>query len=202
MLRRPAADDRRKPPARKAAHGLRLETEVDQLHDALEQQASGEDERLKAGKLGALAEFAAGAGHEINNPLAVISGQAQYLLGHGADWFQGEPDRPRKVLNTIIAQTQRVHSLLRDVMQFARPPVPRPSWFDLPSLLAETAASLSDLAQQRRVRIEVGRTPDRLAAFADAEQVRTALACLLRNAVEATPADGWCASGWSSLWRR
>ena len=31
--------------------------------------------------------MAAGAGHEINNPLAVISGQAQYLLGHAEEWF-------------------------------------------------------------------------------------------------------------------
>ena len=59
------------------------------------------------------------------------------------------------------------------------------------ALLAETAASLGDLAEQRRVRIEIGRTPDRLAAFADVEQVRQALTCLLRNAVEAAPAESW-----------
>ncbi len=183
-----AAENRR---LREAAHGVHLEAEVDQLHEALEEQASGEDRRLKAGKLGALAELAAGAGHEINNPLAVISGQAQYLLAHAGDWFRDEAERPRKALHTIIAQTHRVHGLLRDLMQFARPAAPRPIWFDLPSLLAEAAASLADLAQPRRIHIEVGRTPDRLAAFADAEQVRTALVCLLRNAVEAAPADGW-----------
>ena len=183
-----AAENRR---LREAAHRACLEAEVDRLHEALEGQASGEDARLRASKLGALAEFAAGAGHEINNPLAVISGQAQYLLAHAGEWFTGEPDRPRRALNTIIGQTQRIHGLLRDLMQFARPPAPRPAWFDLPALLAETAASLAPLAEQRGVRVEVGRTPDRLAAFADAEQVRTALACLLRNAVEAAPADGW-----------
>lgn len=166
---------------------VRLEREVDQLHQALEDQTAGEDGRLKAGKLDALAEFAAGAGHEINNPLAVISGQAQYVLAHADEWFQGDPERPRKALQTIIGQTHRVHGILRDVMQFARPAAPRPVWFDLPTLLAETAASLADLAEQRRVRIEIGRTPDRLAAFADVEQVRQALTCLLRNAVEAAP---------------
>lgn len=183
-----AAENRR---LREAAHGVRLEREVDQLHRALEEQTAGEDGRLKAGKLDALAEFAAGAGHEINNPLAVISGQAQYVLAHADEWFQGDPERPRKALQTIIGQTHRVHGILRDVMQFARPAAPRPVWFDLPTLLAETAASLGDLAEQRRVRIEIGRTPDRLAAFADVEQVRQALTCLLRNAVEAAPAESW-----------
>lgn len=183
-----AAENRR---LREAAHGVRLEREVDQLHQALEEQTAGEEGRLKAGKLDALAEFAAGAGHEINNPLAVISGQAQYVLAHADEWFQGDPERPRKALQTIIGQTHRVHGILRDVMQFARPAVPRPVWFDLPSLLAETASFLRDLAEQRRVRIEIGRAPDRLAAFADVEQVRQALTCLLRNAVEAAPAESW-----------
>ena len=183
-----AAENRR---LREAAYRVRLETEVDHLHAALEEQTTGEDGRAAAGKLAALAELAAGAGHEINNPLAVISGQAQYLLAHGADWFQGDPERPRKALNTIIGQTHRIHSLLRDLMQFARPAAPRPAWFDLPTLLAETASSLAELAEQRRVRIEIGRKPDRLAAFADAEQVRIALTCLLRNAVEAAPSDSW-----------
>jgi signal transduction histidine kinase len=176
---------------REAVHRARLEADIDRLHDALEEQASGEDGRLKAGKLGALAEFAAGAGHEINNPLAVISGQAQYLLAHAGDWFCGDGAQPRKALDVIVAQTHRIHGILRDLMLFARPAAPRPAWFDLPSLLAETAASLEELARQRRVRVEVGRSPDHLAAFADAEQVRAAVACLVRNAIEAAPADGW-----------
>jgi two-component system NtrC family sensor kinase len=142
-----------------------------------------EGHRLRDGRLIALAEFAAGAGHEINNPLAVISGQAQYLLGHQADWFPGDAEgEARKALKVIIAQTRRIHGLLRDLMQFARPLPPRPAWTDLPTLLGEVAASLGELAGQRRVRVEV---------VARAEQVRVALNCLLRNAVEAAPAEGW-----------
>jgi two-component system, NtrC family, sensor kinase len=178
-----------------AAHSTFLEREIDQLHQAVEEQTGAEDGRLRAGKLTALAEFAAGAGHEINNPLAVISGQAQYLLAHANEWFPGETERPRKALHTIIGQTQRIHGLLRNLMQFARPPAPRPVWFDLPSMLAETASSLGDLAEQRGVRVDVGRTPDRLSVFADAEQVRTAVTCLLRNAIEAAPAESWARVG-------
>ena len=42
-------------------------------------------ERLRQGKLDALGEFAAGAGHELNNPLAVIVGRAQLLLARVKD---------------------------------------------------------------------------------------------------------------------
>jgi signal transduction histidine kinase len=169
-----------------------LELEVDSLQRALEEQVHGEARRLQTGKLTSLAEFAAGAGHEINNPLAVISGQAQYLLSHEADWFRDDVEgAPRKALEAIVTQTRRIHGILRDLMQFAKPAPPCPGWVDLPALLGEVAAGLTELAAQRRVRIEVALQPERLPVYADAAQVRTALTCLLRNAIEAAPADGW-----------
>ncbi len=169
-----------------------LEREIDALHRALEEQVHGEAQRLQGGKLTALAEFAAGAGHEINNPLAVISGQAQYLLSHESDWFREDSeDAPRKALEAIVTQTRRIHGILRDLMQFAKPPSPCPGWLDLPSLLGEVASGLGELAAQRRVRIETALQPERLPVYADAGQLRTALSCLLRNAIEAAPTDGW-----------
>ena len=139
-----------------------------------------------------MAEFAAGAGHEINNPLAVILGQAQYLLGHEAEWFAPDPEgEARKALQKIVGQTRRIHGLLRDLMQFARPAPPSPAWHDLPSLVDEVAAGLADLAEQRQVSLAADVRPDRLAAFLDAGQTKAALTCLLRNAIEAAPAGGW-----------
>jgi signal transduction histidine kinase len=173
------------------AQRLRLEREADALHSALRDQVQGEAERLRQAKLTALAELAAGAGHEINNPLTVISGQAQYVLSHGEEWLSGDEEgAARKALGVIIAQTKRVHAILRDLMLFARPAPARPTVFDLPTLLGEVAASLGEMAASKGVRVEV-RGPDRLAAWADVEQTRQALTCLARNAVEAAPSGGW-----------
>lgn len=170
---------------------LGLEREVDELQAALRDQIRGEDDRLRQAKLSALAEFAAGAGHEINNPLAVISGQAQYVLSHGDEWLAGDQaGAARKALNTIIGQTRRVHAILRDLMLFARPAPARPDWFDLPTLLGEVAASFADLAGAKQVRTTLA-SPDRLAVWADADQLRQALGCLVRNGIEAAPAEGW-----------
>ncbi len=184
-----AAENRR---LRNELGAARLEQEADALHRALQEQVRSEDRRLQAGRLQALAEFAAGAGHEVNNPLAVISGQAQYLLGHSADWFDPEIEAAATgALKAIVAQTRRIHGLLRELMLFARPSPPCRVRFDLPTLLGEVAASLASLAAERRVRVEVQARPERLAVEADAGQVRQALACLLRNAVEAAPPEGW-----------
>lgn len=170
----------------------RLEMEIDYLRLALEDKVQSEADRLQSAKLEALAEFAAGAGHEINNPLAVVSGQAQYLLGHEANWFAGEAQpHVRKALQAIIAQTRRVHNLLRDLMLFARPASPSLAWVDLPTIMGEVAESLHELAVQRRVRLEVESPLDRFSVHVDAEQIRQVLGCLLRNAVEAAPSEGW-----------
>lgn len=72
-----------------------------------------------------LAEFAAGAGHELNNPLAIISGLAQNLLKTETD------PRKRASYSTIIAQTVRACEMIADVRGFARPPKPEPEVFDL-----------------------------------------------------------------------
>src|SRR5207244_12655826 len=121
-----------------AAALLGLEGDIDRLHDALRVQQRSEAERLRGRKLSALAEFAAGAGHEINNPLAVISGQAQYLLTH-------EPDPARhRALQTIVTQTKRIHQILGDLMLFARPPKPKKQVLDAAALTQETVDSLSE----------------------------------------------------------
>src|SRR5439155_8973108 len=106
-----------------------LHRSIDHLHAALETQTAEQDGRLQALKLSALAEFAAGAGHEINNPLAVISGQAQYIVRRleQLDGPADEIDNPTEYLanlktqlvpslQKIIGQTQRIHGILTDLM--------------------------------------------------------------------------------------
>jgi signal transduction histidine kinase len=187
-LLRLAAENRR---SRDRPLWERLEGELDGLHRLLAEQHASEAERLKAQKLRALAEFASGAGHEINNPLAVISGQAQYLLGQETD-----PAR-QKALRTIIAQTQRVHQILRELMQFARPPRPQKAAVDLPGLVREVAASLGEQAAQANVHLACA-DAEPIRVHADPDQMRTALTCLVRNAVEAAAASGH-ADAWAGV---
>src|SRR5262249_598247 len=83
------------------------------------------------------------------------------------------------------------HSILRDLMQFARPAPPRPVWFDLPTLLGEVAVGLAEGAAAKRLRVEVQARPERLLVHADREQVQTSLLCLARNGVEPAPRAGF-----------
>ena len=146
-----------------AAFVGRLQAELDQLQKVLEEHCQGEKARLEALKLSSLAELAAGAGHEINNPLAVISGQAQYLLKQLqlADDLLAEAPSPAALLDdlkdkftrplqAIVSQTQRIHSLLTDLMQFARPSPPRKQIVPAAEVLHDVSEALQETARKSR----------------------------------------------------
>lgn len=181
-----------------------LHRELDQLQCVLEEHQLHESDRLHALKLSSLAELAAGAGHEINNPLAVISGQAQYALKqvHQAEMELVEDTHALAVLGelrgkiersltTISGQVQRIHHVLTDLMQFARPGTPRRQAVSLRELLSDVVKSLQSLADGRKVRLVFAEPPAGWQVNVDAGQVRSALTGLLRNAVEAAPPEGW-----------
>jgi two-component system, NtrC family, sensor kinase len=166
-----------------AALVLRLEDRVDELHRAVARAGTESDDRARDAKLAALAELAAGAGHEINNPLAVISGNAQRLA-------RSEPDPDRGAsLQTIIRQSQRIAGIVRDLMQFARPPQPKPHRTAASGLLTAVRDDLAAFAAEKGVRIELAAAP---AAFVrcDVAQIKHALSAVVRNGIEAAGAGG------------
>jgi CheY-like chemotaxis protein len=70
-------------------------------------------------RLASVGKMAAGAAHEINNPLAVISGRAQMLLKDEKD------EKKAKALKLMVEQSRRASKILTDLMGFARPAMPR-----------------------------------------------------------------------------
>ncbi|MGE0606621.1 MAG: sensor histidine kinase [Pirellulales bacterium] len=140
--------------------------------------------RLEQEKLESLAEFAAGAGHEMNNPLAVISGRAQLLLRD-----EPNPER-RRELALIHAQALRVHEMIADLMLYARPPRPRLESADLAGLLARLAEEIAEKAAERRISLRYDIATGPLHVAADANQLLVALRCVCDNAMAAIGADG------------
>jgi signal transduction histidine kinase len=135
-------------------------------------------ESVEVEKLEAMAEFAAGLGHEINNPLAIIAGRAQLLM-------TGETDAERRrELAVVNAQVKRAHEMIADMRLFARPPRPEPKRFDL---IAMVDAIVEDLVSQGAERsITARRTGDEgpLEIEADPAQLEVALRAMGKNSLE------------------
>ncbi len=166
--------------AQRAVHEHRLGAIV----TALRQHVGHEETRLQSEKLEALAEFAAGAGHELNNPLAVIVGRAQLLLGRTHD---AETERSLRI---ILGQAQRTHRILRDLMFVARPPAPRPRACRPSEILRTCLSEFQEECDARGIRLcaefEGGESP----AWSDPESLGHLAEILLRNAIQATPSGG------------
>ncbi len=138
---------------------------------------------LEAAKLAALAEFAAGAGHEINNPLATIVGRAQALLKH-----EDDPGR-RQSLATIAAQAFRIRDMIGDLMVIARPPAPIVERLVLNDAVAAGVAPFRDAALERSCSLtfEAEKT---VFATADPTQLNVVLSELVRNSLNAVGPSG------------
>jgi signal transduction histidine kinase len=134
-------------------------------------------------RLEALAEFAAGAGHEINNPLATIIGRAQMLI-------KGENDpQRRQMLFAIGAQAYRVRDMIGDTMLFGRPPVPEPVDVDIVTAIDRVLVRQRDelITDRCTVRVEVA---EPVVLRADATQLEIVLSELLRNSRQALQPQG------------
>jgi signal transduction histidine kinase len=139
---------------------------------------------LEAEKLEAMAEFAAGAGHEINNPLTVISGRAQLLLRDETD-----PER-RHVLALIVAQAMRVYEMVADMMLFARPPQPELHRIELVELLDAVVADMSPRSASQETAICRTGEPGPIFVDADPVQLKVALRAICQNSLEALQSGG------------
>lgn len=135
-------------------------------------------ETLEAEKLEAMAEFAAGAGHEINNPLTVIAGRAQLFMKDETD-----PER-RRSLALMNSQAMRVYEMIADMMLFARPPKPNMATVDIAKLLDDIVRDITPLAnEQETVLIRSGETQP-VAIDCDATQLTVAIRALCQNSME------------------
>lgn len=134
-------------------------------------------------RLEALAEFAAGAGHEINNPLATIIGRAQLLLKDERD-----PQR-RQMLMVIGAQAYRIRDMIGDTMLFGRPPLPEFKPVDLRETVDSVVKKQAEEMATERSYVEVNAS-DAILLRADPVQLSIVLTELLRNSRKALSPQG------------
>lgn len=172
--------------ARRAGNDFRLRTaeaEVDRLRELLVEIRDDFEIAVRDTKLAGLAELSAGAGHEINNPLAIISGHAQRLR-------KSDPDPERqKALDAILRQSARISEIVRELMQFARPAAPNRTAVDTNEVVAELIEELEEQAEERGIAV-VHRGLESGYVDCDSMQLRKMLRNLIRNAIEASPDGG------------
>jgi len=126
----------------------------------------------------ALAELAAGAAHELNNPLAIVSGRAQLLA-------DAEPDIEKKeILNQIQDSANQAAAVIEDLMGFAEPPQPKPAKTDVRRMIDEALQLVARKTNIEHINVQVELDEDAREVFADSAQIASAIANIVTNAIE------------------
>lgn len=142
------------------------------------------DFRPDSTKLESLAEFAAGIGHELNNPLAIINGRVQ-LLQRRYDDVQ-----TRRDLAEIQAAVFRASEMIADIRLFACPPEPTFETTDLSSVLNQLKTVFVPLIERRSIEIKLAGTETPALIEADPGQMAILFQAVVRNSIEAIGEKG------------
>jgi signal transduction histidine kinase/HD-like signal output (HDOD) protein len=155
-----------------------LVDQSEELAEANRQLQAAQDRLLEQRSAASVSEMAAGAAHEINNPLAIISGRAQQLAADEEDQAR------RDILNLIVQQAGRISDIILELHQFARPPAPAFQTVDPAALAAQVAAEFDSQTKPANVVLRVD-APPAPPISVDPKQVAAAIREVIANAVEA-----------------
>ena len=127
----------------------------------------------------AMAEMAAGAAHELNNPLSVISGRAQLLAKR-----ENDPDRKR-ILEQIQQNAGELSSIIDDLMSYANPEQPRPTETAIGQIINDAVDLTKQKKQMEQLYIKIDIVPDTPVVFVDSAQISCAISNIICNGLEA-----------------
>lgn len=170
----------------------RLRAKIDEATRFAAELASAQERLVRSERLASVGRLSAGLAHEIGNPIAALLGFEELLLQGGL-----EPEEQRDFLTRMKRETERIHRILRDLLDFARPATSVrgkvPSTTAEGSMPAAIDATLALVRPQkvfRDVTLDVDVPKDLpLVALAEDELVQILLNLLL-NAADAVPREG------------
>jgi len=138
----------------------------------------------RADRLAAIGELSARIAHEIRNPLASISGSVQLIAGG-----KNIDPQDKVLLDIVLRETERLNTLIKDFLAYARPTRPVKTSIRLGWLLRELKTLLE--TDQRFSGITIREEcPEDLTIFVDGDQFRQVLWNLFVNAAEAMSGAG------------
>jgi signal transduction histidine kinase len=126
-----------------AEYRVRTGEQVAQLGAAFDDLRRTQDALVRTERLASVGQLAAGLAHELGNPLAAVRGYVELLR---ADDAVAEADPTRAdVLRRCTQEVERMHVLVRRVLDFARPQAMLLAPCDLAELLADARDTLRAL---------------------------------------------------------
>ena len=157
-------------------------TEEKQAHQLIEEQRA---RFLDSAKMSVLGEMASNVAHEINNPLAIVSGSAEQLQ----NLLQQDPmpaEHVPRLTDTIVRNVSRIQTIVKGLRTFARKGEDDPfQETPLKVIVDDTVVLCQDRFLSHRVALTVEEIPEGMTVECRPTQVMEVLFNLLSNALHA-----------------
>jgi len=166
----------------------KLRAKIDEATRYAKELEQAQARLVRSERLASVGRLAAGLAHEIGNPLAAILGFEDLLLAGGVE----ETDQ-RDFLGRMKRETERIHRILRDLLDFARPATaaPQVSAVDTPGSIEQAVdtarALLGPQKAMRDVEIRIDMEDALPLVTLSEEHLVQVLLNLLLNAADAVP---------------
>jgi two-component system NtrC family sensor kinase len=167
------------------------------VRQLLSQKATAERDKdwsaeqlLQSQKLASIGELSAGIAHEINNPLAIIRQEAEWLLHLFKKESPPDAAEIKNCLTEVVHQVDRAREITHNLLNFARRQQPVVQAVDLNRLVEDMTLLVAKEAQHHQIAVVKQLQPDLPSINSDAPLLRQVILNLLNNAIQATGPDG------------
>ena len=151
-----------------------------------------QEQIMRAEKLSAMGQLAAGVAHEINNPLGGISNCLK-LISNKMNKQNPKPEDLKysmKYLKTSERELNRCIRIVRNFLTFSRRPNLKPALTNINTIILEVIALIEPQANVQNVKILKDLESDMPQIMADAQQLNQALMNITLNSLTAMPQGG------------
>jgi signal transduction histidine kinase len=158
--------------------------QVDLRHS--EQQVEvARQQRFHHEKMAAVGSLALVIGHEVGNPIAAISGVAQFIIDETRSDDRPSGKTVNEFASQILQQTERITRIMRQMATLTAPRSPDAELLDLNVLIKSTCDFIRYDTRLRGIEVELDLDQDIPAVTAVADHITQILMNLLINAADA-----------------
>jgi len=167
------------------AVGIYLRTLMSDVADTRSTLERSRTQLLSAEKLASVGKLAASVAHEIRNPLTAV----KMWLFSLRKAVGNDPELDRR-FHIIAEEITRLETILRNFLEFSRPPALKPRPQPLAPLIDQTLELFGPRIEGKPIRLLREESADLPLVMVDPEQLRQVWLNLLSNAAEATGEGG------------
>lgn len=149
-----------------------------------EEQKTRLRKMFRADRLASIGQIAAGAAHEIRNPLTSLRSTIQYLHKKQTDPEQAE------MIREVLSEVDRIDEIIQGMLSFAKPAKLQKEEVDLGRVILQVEKLISSTARKNGVTIEFRQDETEGIVDADPSQIKQVFLNIILNAIQALDKGG------------